>query len=145
MTKQRQKRYRLQAVPVSFQISQHGIFCLPIEAAEMTDQEEMQDIVVSLQDLLPSGSEIVVDQPGSWSIWLTHKPDIKTTALKNVLGKEISRYLPQGSEGADWRKTLTEMQMVLHSHAVNQAREQRGQVRIDSLWFWLPTRWWVLK
>jgi hypothetical protein len=31
---------------------------------------------------------------------------------------------------------LTEIQMVLHAHAVNDAREARGEPTINSVWFW---------
>jgi len=31
---------------------------------------------------------------------------------------------------------LTEIQMLLHSHAVNAAREARGEPAVNSLWFW---------
>lgn len=31
---------------------------------------------------------------------------------------------------------LTEIQMVLHAHAVNEAREARGEPAINSVWFW---------
>ena len=31
---------------------------------------------------------------------------------------------------------LTEIQMLLHGHAVNEAREARGEPAVNSLWFW---------
>ena len=35
-----------------------------------------------------------------------------------------------------WRKLLNEAQILLHAHPINQARESRGQPRVNSLWPW---------
>jgi hypothetical protein len=44
--------------------------------------------------------------------------------------------LPAGPDGPRWRRLLTEAQMVLHDHPVNQTREQRGLPAINALWAW---------
>jgi hypothetical protein len=43
-----------------------------------------------------------------------------------------------------WRQTLNEAQMQLHTHPINQAREAAGQLTVNSVWPWgggepLPT------
>src|SRR5439155_20021684 len=38
--------------------------------------------------------------------------------------------------GSPSHQLLNESQMVLHSHAVNEAREARGEPAVNSVWFW---------
>jgi hypothetical protein len=60
-----------------------------------------------------------------------------------VAGRDIDPSLPQGRDAAGWHAIMNEVQMLLHNHPVNIAREQRGEPAINSLWFWgggvLPT------
>lgn len=44
--------------------------------------------------------------------------------------------LPQGRDGAELRRVMTEMQMLLHEHPVNQRRMQRGVLSLNALWLW---------
>jgi hypothetical protein len=35
-----------------------------------------------------------------------------------------------------WHRVFNEVQMLLYEHPVNQAREARGELAINSVWFW---------
>ena len=35
-----------------------------------------------------------------------------------------------------WHSILNEIQMVLHEHPVNEAREGRGEPPVNSVWLW---------
>lgn len=45
-------------------------------------------------------------------------------------------YLPAGADRASHRKLLSEIEMALHDHPVNAARESEGRPAINSLWLW---------
>jgi len=45
-------------------------------------------------------------------------------------------YLPQGPESAAYRNLLSEVEMALHEHAINQRRAAAGQRPVNSLWMW---------
>jgi len=53
-----------------------------------------------------------------------------------LANRNASSFLPDGDEAAPWRRLMTEIQMLLHSHPVNQLREQRGLLPVNSVWFW---------
>ena len=62
-----------------------------------------------------------------------------------VLGQSVEAALPAGPEGAKLRRLMTEVQMWLHDHAVNEKRAQRGEPTVNALWIWggggeLPAR-----
>ncbi|HTP97750.1 MAG TPA: hypothetical protein VMN56_00405 [Casimicrobiaceae bacterium] len=42
--------------------------------------------------------------------------------------------LPRGRHGATWRRWLSEMQMLLHAHPVNAAREAAGRAPVTGIW-----------
>lgn len=46
----------------------------------------------------------------------------------------IGARLPRGPHGATWRRWLSEMQMLLHEHPVNAAREALGQAPVTGIW-----------
>ena len=43
---------------------------------------------------------------------------------------------PQSRGKLSWKAIQNEAQMLLHSHAVNEAREATGKLTINGLWFW---------
>ncbi len=56
----------------------------------------------------------------------------------------IFSYLPQanavdqrnGSAGRYWPRLMSELQMLLHNHPVNQQRERAGQLPVNAVWLW---------
>jgi hypothetical protein len=81
--------------------------------------------------------------PQRWYLILPAAPAITTRPVMQVAGRDIDTSLPQGRDAAGWHAIMNEVQMLLHNHPVNSAREQRGEPLINSLWFWgggeLPT------
>lgn len=59
----------------------------------------------------------------------THDP-------REVRGQAIEPYLPAGSYSADLRRLMSEMEMWLFEHAINEARKRTRQAPISGLWFW---------
>ena len=56
--------------------------------------------------------------------------------ILSVLGKSANPYIEQSRQVLPWYKLLNEIQMFMHQHGVNTQRLQRGQLPINSLWFW---------
>jgi hypothetical protein len=81
--------------------------------------------------------------PERWYARLPAAIDVETVALPDVAGKSINERLPGGPNGAKLRKLMNEIQMLLHTHPVNQARELQGLPTVNSIWLWgsgrLPT------
>ncbi|NMM29303.1 MAG: hypothetical protein HHJ12_19005 [Glaciimonas sp.] len=65
----------------------------------------------------------------AWNALRTSTPDA-------ACGHNIDIWMPKGNGERDWRKLQNEVQMHWHEHALNQAREMRGQKPINSLWLW---------
>ncbi len=53
-----------------------------------------------------------------------------------LANRKASTFLPEGDDAAPWRRLLTEIQMLLHTHPVNLQRESNGLTPVNSVWFW---------
>lgn len=60
---------------------------------------------------------------------VTHDPE-------PLAGREAGDWLPSGPDGGWLRRVMTEAQMWLYRHPLNEAREARGEVPVNALWFW---------
>lgn len=72
---------------------------------------------------------------GRWYLQLPTAPDLKTSLPQQALGRDIRPYLPRGTDAGRWQQLGNEIQMLLHEHSVNQAREAAGEPPVNSLWF----------
>ena len=74
--------------------------------------------------------------PLSNNTWLAHGAmlaDLPTASLERVRGGRVDDWMPnQGAQAL--RRLQHEMQMLLYTHPVNDARTQRGQVPVNSFW-----------
>jgi len=72
----------------------------------------------------------------NWALILTNDPGTNFKALAQVTGKSIATSLPSGRNSKQWHVIGNEIQMLLNNHPVNLAREQKGRLTINSVWFW---------
>lgn len=83
-----------------------------------------------------AGAELEVRAPSRWYLRLEAPVDLRTSPLSAVLGQDLRRHRPEGADARRWQALLTEVQMTLFSSPVNQAREGRGELPVNSLWLW---------
>lgn len=126
----------LRADPVIFRADVNQVFCLGNEMLALTP-EENQALSSDLKNYFNQENiELFAPNGHSWYLRLDDNPDVVTNALADVAGKGIHAMLPSGPDQAIWHRRLTEVQMVLKNHPVNQQREQSGQLPANALWFW---------
>ena len=70
-----------------------------------------------------------------WFVSSKHKINMKTTPLVEATGRNVNFILPAGEDSTRWNQLLTEVQMLMHAHELNVAREDAGLLNINSLWF----------
>ena len=81
-------------------------------------------------------AQFIAPRPDAWFVRCTRAPDIATTPIDVVQGHGIYAFLPRGPEGRTWTRRQNEIQMLLHEHPVNVAREARGEPPVTGVWFW---------
>jgi hypothetical protein len=72
--------------------------------------------------------------PGRWLARGDLFRSLPTASLDRVAGRVIDGWMPRSAEARALRRLQQEMQMLLYTHPVNDAREQRGLLPVNSFW-----------
>lgn len=73
----------------------------------------------------------------SASTWLAQGPvfqDLASASLARVRGQPVDSWIPRQSAAQGLRRLQNEMQMLLYTHALNDARSARGQAPVNGFW-----------
>ena len=118
------------ADPLKLQVTHNGILCRgrsgPIEPALRADF--LNELNTLFED-----SPLVFEMGKSGRLYVgSIEPlEVKFTPVSNILGKDISTYLPVGEKAIEVNRWLTELQMWLHQ------KDMHGeQGHYDAFWFW---------
>lgn len=124
----------LRADPVHLRLQRDQLILLP--DVEVSADEAAQLCASLNQHFVGQGMEFFVPHPQRWYMRLDQLPDIETVPLSQAAGCNVRGLLPKGAEAARWHRIFNEIQMLLFAHPVNEAREARGELPVNSLWLW---------
>ncbi|NNM81036.1 MAG: phosphoglycerate mutase [Burkholderiales bacterium] len=127
--------YRLRADPVHLQLMRDRFVLIGGELLPVSGEETARLIETLNRHFAEDGFQFSIEQ-GAWILEIPEDPGISTTPLSEVMGRDISKHLPQGEDAMRWNHVLNEIQMLLHDHPVNEEREKRGELPVNSLWLW---------
>lgn len=98
---------------------------------------EIRDLFDMLQDELGKDEGFTFSKNGVSGYLHSDRP-IATATLSDRIadGHVPDRFPVTGGSEQLFHQLLGELQMLLHDHKVNIARQQAGQPMINSLWFW---------
>lgn len=113
------------ADPVHLRVMDDRLIVVPAETFALR-AEESQALCEALNAYF-AGMEFTVAQPRRWCVRLGQIEESRPAL--DAAGTTLE--LPKPSA-----PLLTEIQMVLHSHPVNETREARGEPPVNSLWLW---------
>lgn len=99
-------------------------------------EADAQSLLSEFNALFQEDGLELIAQGGEWFLRAPNEPAIQTQPLERVCGRYMDEYLPTGPEARRWIAFLNEAQMLFHSSAVNQQREERGELSINGLWIW---------
>jgi hypothetical protein len=80
------------------------------------------------------GISLEYDAPTRWLASGEVFRALPTASLERVIGRTIDDWMPRASEAKTLRRLQQEMQMLLYTHEVNEARERGGLLPINSFW-----------
>lgn len=104
------------------------VFLQPDEAAQMCCDLN--------RHFAGDGIEFFAPHPARWYVRLSGPQQMQTVPPARAANQRINAFLPQGADGLRWLSVANEIQMLFYEHPVNQAREARGLVPVNSVWFW---------
>lgn len=126
--------YWLCADPVYLHLQRDQLI---LQAGVSLTSDEATQLCASLNaHFVEDGLRFFAPHPQRWYLQLDAAPEMNTHHLAQVVGRDVNGYLPQGADALHWHGVFNEIQMLLFEHAVNQAREARGELPVNSVWLW---------
>lgn len=126
--------YWLCADPVWLQLQHSQVILQP---GVQCNAEESASLCADLnRHFAADGLTFFAADPQRWYIRTAAASRVRMTPLRAVAGEDVKPFQPQGEDALQWQRLSNEIQMLLHSHPVNRAREERGLHPINSLWLW---------
>ena len=128
--------YWLRADPVHLSINRDRVVLLDASQLDI-GADEAKQLCGSLNEHFQSdGLYFIAPNPQRWYLRCSIEQALQTHPLSVVRGRRIDKFGFTGVNRVLWQSRLSEAQMLLHAHPVNEAREQRDALAINSLWLW---------
>ncbi|MDH4216366.1 MAG: hypothetical protein OEV23_05655 [Gallionella sp.] len=124
----------MRADPVHLRLQRDQLVLLP--DVEVSAEEAGQWCAAMNEHFAGQGLVFFAPHPQRWYVRLDRLPDIETVPLSQAAGRNVHDLLPMGADASRWHRLFNEIQMLLFAHPVNEAREARGELPVNSLWFW---------
>jgi hypothetical protein len=115
----------LRADPVHLRLMRDHLIVVPAEALSIS-RAEADAFCASLNGHFTGAMQVHPLDPRRWC----------ARVEKGFSSKDASPLEDAGREAAPGDPLLNEIQMLLHAHPVNEAREARGEPPVNSLWLW---------
>jgi len=125
----------LHAEPVHFAAGLNRLTFLGLEGAARVTAAERDALRPLLADHLQA-SGLALTASGDWLIHSPQPLSVQTSCPDAAAANELEGVMPRGADAGRLRRLMTELQMLLHEHPVNQARARRGLPAINSIWPW---------
>ena len=127
--------YWLCADPVHLRFHHERIVLADAGAFDLSD-DEAHTLAIALNQTFADIGEFHVTTARRWYLRLHTAIDHEAAPLSAVAGRRMDGDLPADGQPSPLRRWLNEIQMFLHGHPVNEARQAAGQPAINSLWLW---------
>ncbi|HEY6644013.1 hypothetical protein [Povalibacter sp.] len=128
--------YWFAAEPVHFAAGLDRLTFLTLtEEARVTDAER-SELFETLSSSFTSGDFVLQAAGGEWFVRAARPLQVVTSTPEAASSNELQSVMPRGADSPVVRRVMTEMQMLLHEHPVNEARARRGLPAINAVWLW---------
>ncbi len=133
---QKPEGYWMRADPVHLHADQKSLNLVDVNNLALTQHDALALAASVRRSFTDQGWELEVPVPGRWYVKLNDKPLIKTSEIYSVIGRNIQEFMPVGEHASTWHRLMNEVQIQLHNADINRLRAERGELPVNSLWFW---------
>jgi hypothetical protein len=128
--------YWLRSDPVHLRVARESVTLVDSTLFDL-NESEAQAVIASLNaHFAGDGLAFICPHPKRWYVRGRAAPRLHTVSCGEVAGRDVQTHLPTGPDAREWHRIFNEVQMLLHGHAVNEARESRGMPAVNSVWLW---------
>jgi hypothetical protein len=130
------------AAPTAWGLLTPAHWHLGTDQLTMRDPDELgldapasRALLDAVRDLFDSeGFTLVWGAPLRWYLGHPSLARLRTASPDRVIGRNVDPWLTPGPEGRLLRRLQNEVQMRLHGHPINAAREAAGALPVNSFW-----------
>jgi hypothetical protein len=126
----------LRADPVHLRVDRDQLLLDDLPAATLSDDDATRLVAALNAHFEADGMKFSATDARTWYVETAAPPNARFTPLSEATGNNADVLRPQGPDAMAWQRAGNEVQMLLHEHPVNQAREARGELPVNSVWFW---------
>lgn len=123
------------ADPVNLHFAREHLILADAATLAITAHEAAA-LVGTLNEVFAELGRFEAPAPDRWYLLPHTPPRTRFVPLSEAVGRAVARCLPAGEDAGDWQRLANEIQVVLHNHPINRAREHAGQAPVNSLWLW---------
>jgi hypothetical protein len=122
--------------PVNFEVGMSHVSLTAVEQLALSEVESRALFDAAKPYVEENGKTLVYGDASTWFMRADAWQDFVTSTPNTALGRNIDIWLPDGVQSRDWRRLHNEVQMLWHTHPVNDQRTQRGAKAANALWLW---------
>jgi hypothetical protein len=118
--------------PIHMSVGSEGVTALDPRLLELAEPES-RELFAVLADLFPAdeGWQAEWLSPEEWLVAHERFDGLACASLARVINRDVEAWMPQARP---LRTLQNEVQMLLHRAAVNETREARGALAVNSVW-----------
>ncbi len=115
-------------------MTQQQVLMSPLPLADLTPAESDTLLAAMQPYFAEDGITLDSDQCGRFMAQGTLLTDLPTASLDRVVGCDVKYWLPNAGQAGTLLRLQNEMQMLLYTHPLNDARQARGLQPVNSFW-----------
>ncbi len=120
--------------PCHWAVQTNHITMVHPRALNLMDEESRALLAAMLPYFTGSGIELVYDTATRWLARGAVFAGLATASPYRVVGARVDDWIPKGQAARELRRLQQEMQMLLYTHALSDARTARGALPVNSFW-----------
>jgi len=117
-----------------WQVNTHHVAMSQLPLPELSAAESDALLAAMQPYFEEDGIALYADQLGRWLAQAALFEHLVSASTDRVVGRNLAAWMPEAKAAAPLRRLQNEMQMLLYTHPVNDAREARGLPPVNSFW-----------
>ena len=124
--------------PCHWAVQSQHITMLNPRALNLQEEESRALLAAMLPFFVEDGIDLIYDEPARWLARGEAFAGLACASPYRVIGggegKSVDAWLPRTEAAKSLRRLQQEMQMLLYTHALTDARNERGERAVNSFW-----------
>ena len=118
----------------NWQVNTHQVTMRQIPMQGLSQQESDQFLAAMRPFFKEDGITLYPFEPGCWLAHAEVFDELVTASADRVLGRDLTPWMPRHPLATSLVRLMSEMQMLLYTHPVNDAREAIGALPVNAFW-----------